>query len=93
MRKQKTHHDKAFKDDVVKLSFELKNVSNSHTNWVFQQRYCIADGKSTSNEEKTVSTAMGSVLVKTGRKGCGDGKRLKEAYFDAKGRNGSLQVG
>ena len=28
MRKQKTHYDKAFKENVVKLSFERKNVSD-----------------------------------------------------------------
>lgn len=27
MRKQRTHYDKAFKDNAVKLSFERKNVS------------------------------------------------------------------
>jgi transposase len=28
MRKQRTHYDKAFKENAVKLSFELKNVSD-----------------------------------------------------------------
>ena len=27
MRKQRTHYDKAFKENAVKLSFELRNVS------------------------------------------------------------------
>ena len=28
MRKQRTHYDKAFKENAVKLSFERKNVSD-----------------------------------------------------------------
>ena len=64
MIKQRTHFDKAFKENAVKLSLERKNVSDSHTNWGYHLHYCIAGAKSIGNVGKEVSRATESVLVK-----------------------------
>jgi transposase len=64
MKKQRTHYDKAFKENAVKLSLDRKNVSDLAHELGISPALLYRWRKDTGNEGKAVSPAMESVLVK-----------------------------
>ena len=58
MRKQKTHCDKAFKENAVKLSFERNNVSELAQELGVEAMCYIAGAKNTRKKDRRVFLAM-----------------------------------
>ena len=79
MRKQRTHYDKAFKENAVKLSFERKNVSDLAHELGISPALLYRWHKSTGNEGKQFPRQWGPFSRRRAGRVAELEKRLKEA--------------